>query len=90
MSLIDSIEGSELGDVGYFNTLLDHSSRTLRTLDNWPNLALIPLVRPSLSFSLKPKYQGEGNMSLIDNIEGTELGDVGHFNKEFFKKGYSS
>ena len=56
MSLIDSIEGLELGDVGHFNTPLDHSSQTLGTLDDRPNLTLIPLVRLSPSFSLKLRY----------------------------------
>ncbi|GFY80839.1 hypothetical protein Acr_01g0006480 [Actinidia rufa] len=56
MNLIDSIEGLELGDVGHFKTPWTTRLTTSPTFDDRPNLTLIPLVKPNLSFSLKPGF----------------------------------
>ena len=77
MSLIGSIDGSEMGDSACLTT---HP-----TFDDKPNLALIPLVRPKTSFSLKFMYWEEGNMSLVESLEMLELSDMRHFSKLIYK-----
>ncbi|GFZ02589.1 hypothetical protein Acr_15g0011970 [Actinidia rufa] len=79
MSLIDSIEWRELGDVGHFNTLwitvAGHLTRltTGPTFDDRLNLALIPLVRNRIRGSFKKRFDRRVTEEIVVNVSNRML-----------------